>query len=422
VTPPVHERKDLSVHSGLATGDIRGVRASGLAAVARDLLTSIGYAVGVLRSLFTHHKRILLACENLLEADYLKTVWNVLARDTRLRGCVMPGRREEHPGERDQILSRLQLPGISLFASLFVRWDMVLVAAHGLRILTRPDRWPVVHVPHGPGDKTWGDPQLMHTYGRLCFDEKDRLRYTVMLEGSEQRRRLVEARDRRFAGKIAVVGNPLYDELLEKSGERERIRKELGIQPSQTLVFVMGTFREDSLFEAHGDVLLEAARPLIGEYQFVLSAHPQLYRRVPGKRDWKAFLHEQKNYGFFVRDPEQDFIPWMIASDILLTDHTGLCIYGALLGKPAVFVTVPDSAILRDSPTWRYREISLELDDPSRLESVLSSALKHYPHGQLRSLADEIHPYRGESARRVRDVLYPLLHVDLPRAVEEHQP
>jgi hypothetical protein len=353
-------------------------------------------------------------------ATYLKPIWKALRLDQRLLFFRMSDAKEFRPGEEARIAQVLPVPSFNRVLAPFFSWDMVIVSCHGFHEVADSRRCPVIHVPHGPGDGTFGDTKNSHCYGSCCYDVKGRLRYTRMFEGSERKKALVARSLPDIGAIIQVVGNPKYDELLSKVARREEIRKDLGFSPDDTVVFVTSTFREPSLLEAYGDEILAAAKPLIGRFQFVISGHPSLYNvGYQGKHNWPEFLPNLRGQGFCVRDPEEDFAPYMIAANLLMTDHTGLCVYGALLEKPAIFTVIEDKYILKDSPTWRYRAISPVLTDVTSLEPTILSAIRDYPYDRLRELAHDIHPYTGQSENRIRAAVYGLLNLPPAERPEE---
>jgi hypothetical protein len=210
---------------------------------------------------------------------------------------------------------------------------------------------------------------------------------------------------------VAVVGNLENDLILEQLPQREEFRRNLGFGPDDVVVFVLSTWGDHCLWNTIGDTLLEQARRLQGQFKFVLSAHPHEYAQKPdGQRVWGEYLRTQGQHGFLIREPSENWMPYMIASDIVLSDYTGLIEYAVLLEKPLVLAPVPDELIWKGSITARVREFS-PIVDKLTLRECLEIAQLSYPFDRLRKLAREAHPYPGEAPHRIRREVYNLLGI-----------
>lgn len=102
----------------------------------------------------------------------------------------------------------------------------------------------------------------------------------------------------------------------------------------------------------------------------------------------------------------------MIASDIVLTDHTSLALHGALLGRPFVFCPVPDELVEAGTVIRRIRDISPTLrPDASDLRQVLLEAGNSYPFDKLREIASQINSFPHQAADRMREEIYEQLRL-----------
>jgi hypothetical protein len=241
---------------------------------------------------------------------------------------------------------------------------------------------------------------------------------------------------------IAVVGNLESDAVLAHMSQRSEIRKQFGFQTGETVVFVLSTWGEYCLWHTMGDALLDEMRKLKSEFRFVLSAHPDEYltpatesnavvedveeqkrksgfvpdaqpdevRKKPkGRRVWGEYLRSQRQHGFIVREPSESWIPYMVASDIVVSDFTGLIEYAALLKRRIVLTPVPEAKIWQESAVAEVRKFAPILDDARFLRDRLTEAQSNYPMEQLGQLARLLHPYPGEAAGRIRQAIYKVL-------------
>ena len=111
-----------------------------------------------------------------------------------------------------------------------------------------------------------------------------------------------------------------------------------------------------------------------------------------------------------MREPEEDWMPYLVACDVLLTDYTSLALHGIILGRPAVYIPIPDDFLIEGALVWRFRELSPILKpDASNLKECLYQALNEYPTDKLRQLAEDVNSYPGQSTPRIIKELYDVL-------------
>jgi hypothetical protein len=96
----------------------------------------------------------------------------------------------------------------------------------------------------------------------------------------------------------------------------------------------------------------------------------------------------------------------MVASDIVVSDFTGLIGYAVLLEWRIVLTQVPEAKIWQDSVATKVWEFAPILDDARFLRDRLMEAQGNYPMEQLRQFAGLVHPYPGEAAGRIRQAIY----------------
>lgn len=376
------------------------------------------------------NKYIFFGCPNHLMATYLRPVWEVLRDTPSYRFYVGLKPDEYKPGENKRVRETLPIPSVSLRLAKFFPWDLVVLADHGYYDFTELGNCPVVFTGHGiSGKVTPGEP-LDYMYGSKAFTHSHRPRYTRMFEFTWANKERAVRKDPRLEDVIEVVGSPLADDILDADDSRNAVRDKMGVDPGTKVVFVLSTWGEHSLLHTMGDTIIEEARRLMQrtEFRFIITAHPHDYRsRRSDGLTWEAYLELLISKGFFVRKPHESWIPAMVASDVLLTDHTSLAVYGALIGRPSVWVPVPDMLIAPNSILWQLREISPCLDQPSKLGEVLTRAITETPHQQLLAIRERITSFPGQSRERMRHELLRLLErhsscedEEFDRAVERH--
>ncbi len=366
---------------------------------------------------FRTRKHILFVCDSALAAEYMAEFWGLFGGDQRLRAwTLLPPRMDPACAEAQAIQRALRLPCTSARAARLRQWDLVCSTYHTEHedIVDRR-RQPTLLVPHGieSGKKVKG---VVSTFGPLAWDSSGHVRYTRVFDASALNRGLAIQLNPEYRDIVAVVGNLRDDAMLRMCERREQIRAGMGIKAGEKVVFVLSTWGPACLWQTVGDAVLAQSRKLLDEFRFILNAHPHEYRpKPPGERVWGEVVRAQRQHAYLVREPDADWAPYMVACDVLLTDHTSLALHGALLGRPAVYVPVSDELLEPGSLVWQYRHLSPVVRlDCSDLRERLTEALASYPLEPLQRLSREINSCPGQASDLVRHEVYQLLGLAQP--------
>jgi GNAT superfamily N-acetyltransferase len=352
-------------------------------------------------------KDILLCCNESYMADYLAPVWELFRHDPRLRfRLLLSFPSEEGIEARRSVAHKLPIRQISQRGTRLRPWDLVVCADHCCSDYI--PRSPSVYIGHGPKCKAFDATE--YAYSNDSFDRSGNPLYSLMFAETEAEKSKAITEKPGLADIIAVVGNLESDAVLAHLPRRSEYRKQFGFQAGETVVFVLSTWGEHCLWHTMGDALLEEMRKLKSEFRFVLSAHPIEFRKKPeGGRVWGEYLRLQRQHGLVVREPLESWIPYMVASDIVVSDFTGLIEYAVLLERRIVLTAVPEAQIWKDSAIAEVRKFAPILDDARFLRDRLTEAQGNYPMEQLGQLARLVHPHPGEAAGRIRQAIYRVL-------------
>ena len=115
-----------------------------------------------------------------------------------------------------------------------------------------------------------------------------------------------------------------------------------------------------------------------------------------------------------VEDTHADVVPYLLASDVLLSDASSVVFEFLALDRPIVLVTNPrhraDPAWLDDDIVWRWRDLGHEIGDAGELPAAVAAALAR-PGGAWRAppelCADPLRPLHGRAERRTRRRAHP---------------
>ncbi len=371
---------------------------------------------------WSRQKHILLCCNNPLMADYLTPFWELLKNDPRLLfKLVFVGRAETmEEAYVNSIRAKLPIPCVSSRWARIRTWDLIVLADHAFNNAML--RSPRVYIGHGPKCKVLPGNDTEYAYGEDIYDRHGRIIYSKIFAENESDRENALQTNPELKDVVTVVGNLENDQVLDRVHDRGSIRRSLGYSPNDVAVFIISTWGEYCLWHIMGDGLLEEARNLLGEFKFILSAHPHEFRAdTKSNRIWGEYLRTQRQYGFLVREPSDSWIPYMIAADIVISDYTGLIEYAVLLNKPIILTPVPDNNIWKDSIIGKIRQFAPLLNNPKRLREYLMNALSNYPLPKLLELNKDIYCHPGEAAVRIRQEIYSLLKIPATIA-NKHNP
>ena len=305
------------------------------------------------------------------------------------------------------------------------RWDLIILADHTSATLLDGQRCPSLRIMHGtPGKRLRGE---VYAFGHWAYNKMGRIRYARIFVSNHSDKALGVSIDPAYENILAVVGNLEHDKLLAAQQEREQCRQQLGLHSQKTAICILSTWGPHSLFRTIGEQLINAAQQMPKHMTFMVCAHPHEFRKqAPGQRAWGSYLHSLKEKGFIVRDPADDWFPYVLASDIVITDHTALCLDAALLQRPVIFVPTPEDIIEPSGLIAQLRAMAPVLaPDASNLAELLGQIPAHYPYEQLARVAQAICPYPGQASERMRAEIYDLLnlepHSDLPGPAHQYE-
>jgi len=189
---------------------------------------------------------------------------------------------------------------------------------------------------------------------------------------------------------IRLVGMPKSDCLVDGSLERDAILAGQGLNPARPSVLYAPTWTPYSSLNAIGE---EVIRGLVDAgYTVLVKPHDhsfELSYASSGGIDWNARLRPllDRPHGRLVRDGNA--APWLVAADVLVSDHSSVGFEYLLLDRPLIRIESP--------------ELIQRAGIPEEYVALMASAsttvrtAQHVLAGVERALAD---PARGSDARR----------------------
>jgi CDP-glycerol glycerophosphotransferase (TagB/SpsB family) len=147
-----------------------------------------------------------------------------------------------------------------------------------------------------------------------------------------ERRGILSAGD----GRVARIGFPKTDRLLNGTLDRDDIVRELGFSGSRPVVLYAPTGAHGNSLETCGEELLRRLAA-VGDYDVIVKPHDHPKAGI----DWHERLAPlESEHLRLLRAP--DAIPALFAADLLISDASSIANEYLLLDRPIVFVDVPE--------------------------------------------------------------------------------
>lgn len=352
-------------------------------------------------------RRALLVAHTRLSWRYVRQHARLLHGDPRIQ-LVVAAAPDDYGAGLDAELLDSGYPPVGLRDAITQPWDLALFGTHGSDVFFGRTA-ARVHVPHGigAGKRVAGED---FTYGPRWSLWRGRPKYDAMLEASHAVRDHAVAGCPQLEPVIKVVGDLAADRLLASLPKRNAYRRTLGITSGQTAVLVISTWGPHGLMPRFGHRLLPTMVRLDRQYRVVLTMHPHLWAgEHDDRRRWARHLSPYVRAGLLVCGPDDDWVPYLAATDVAVIDHGSLGVYWTLLARPTLTVQVPEDLPVTGSPIAGLHDDSPTLTDPADLGEAVDKALVTFDPEHFADQRATIVSYPGQAARRSREVLYRLL-------------
>ena len=273
-----------------------------------------------------------------------------------------------------------------------------------------------IQIFHGVGGKYGFDApdRSMREWHRLFFVNERRLRNFIA-------RGAVDA----DSPAIRLVGMPKVDCLVDGTFQRDQVLQALGLDPAKRTVLYAPTWSPASSLNAMGVELLDALGRM--PVNVIMKLHDRsrdLRARYSGGVDWAAKLQPLLVPGRGVLAPGHDISAYLVAADLMITDHSSAGFEFLLGDKPLVRIHRPqliELASIHPDYVALLASVSRSVDDLSGAVVAVEQGLAD-PGAQSderrRVAADLFYKPGGATARSVRE-LYDVLELEPAPAVCE---
>lgn len=267
--------------------------------------------------------------------------------------------------ELKDILKNEEIIPIHVVKSGVIKWDL-LVTASPQKIWWIPA--PKLYVGHGDGFKSFDGGKTKYPYEGELFADR-------ILEQRSSVIRAVERDYPIYRGHLVWSGGKDVDSIQEALSRRDRIRERMGIDNKKKVILVWGTFRSNSLFHVMGEKFLNDLEKLDKEkYVVILSIHPHEYRQYDKitKPMGPIIDTYAEKEGFIVRHPNQDYVPYVVASDAMICDCSSGLDGAVIAGIPTVLLENRENVWV-ESDYMHMLDETMTITPEDNVEEILDS-------------------------------------------------
>jgi CDP-glycerol glycerophosphotransferase (TagB/SpsB family) len=217
---------------------------------------------------------------------------------------------------------------------------------------------------------------------------------------------------------IRLIGMPKVDCLVDGSMQRDAVLYAMGLAPGRPTILYAPTWSPASSLNRLGVELLTRLQELPINLIVKLHDRSQDVRHdYSGGVDWIATLTAHLSAGRSMLAPGADICPYLIASDVLITDHSSAGFEYLLLDRPLVRIHVPElielANIHRDY-VQMLSDVSESVQDVAAAVAAVERALAD-PRARStsrREMAVDLFHEAGTATRRCANALYEAIDLD----------
>lgn len=359
----------------------------------------------------SEERHVLLLVTNQLTAHYVRRATSALNGDNRIKLFLARAPLADRRLPLSAILEGGQEQPISFLVALWRRWDLVITAEHYPAGLFHP-RTKITFVSHGvySGKKIDDEDYI---YGHRCLRFWGSPLYHFMFATGAIEEECARREHSQLANRIAVVGDPVLDDLRDTELDRIIVRREMQLE-SKRVILVMSSWGEHSLIQRHGKALLNELKAIDQKStEWILSLHPNNFTRGSSIEKTKALVAALQSQGVHVLSAGEDWRPHLAAADLAISDFTSLSIYFAQLGRPLIYFDRYDDLVVAGGPLHRLLQLCPNRRDFSSLAEAIEHATAQYPREIVNRLNRQIALPWGAD-QHIRDALYGSLHLTPP--------
>lgn len=287
----------------------------------------------------------------------------------------------------------------------YQRWDLIVCAELEYPFWMFKGTIPLLYIGHGISNVSYDKGKTVFDYGPHCYDEKGQLLFDKMLEPNKRVAELVK-KEKKFQQTVCYTGYRFAGRIKEESERSSYYRRQLNISDNKKVVSFFGSWNRESLFHVLGKELFDVCDALKEKYFFVFSIHPTEYHEYNREiTPMGPLVEKQREKGFLVRSPGEDWVPYIMASDVVVSDYSTMMSLAILAGKKVILSDFPDEKIGTYSLGYQVKKSFPVLKEASELEGALKQVMELPVFEQMvERFRQELYVSSEEYGRRIRAI------------------
>jgi CDP-glycerol glycerophosphotransferase (TagB/SpsB family) len=266
-----------------------------------------------------------------------------------------------------------------------------------------------VQVFHGVGGKYGFDAPTtsMREWDRLFFVNERRLNNFIGAGAVD-----------RDSPAIRLIGMPKVDCLVDGTYSREAVLLPLSLDPALPVVLYAPTWSPASSLNAMGEELVRALARL--PVNLIVKLHDRSRderARYSGGVNWPARLQPLLTAGRAVIAPGHDISPYLVAADVMITDHSSAGFEFLLRDRPLVRIHRPQLLELANVHADYVRLLASVSDSTEGVSDTVDAVERaldapHVRSAERRQVAADLFYRPGGATRRAVEALYEVIELE----------
>ena len=213
----------------------------------------------------------------------------------------------------------------------------------------------------------------------------------------------------------ALIGYPKIDALVRRAAPSRECARQLGLDPARATAIYAPTFSPASSLHEAGEqiveTLLDCGCNVIAKlHDRSLDTDPKYNEGV----NWRARLQQFAASGRFLLASGGDSTPYVLASDLMVTDHSSIGFEFCVLDRPLIVYDAPrlaSEARINPEKVALLRSAAAVVRTPAELRAAFFAALASpmAQSAERRSAADDVFYQPGTATQRAVQLVYELL-------------
>lgn len=283
----------------------------------------------------------------------------------------------EHRLEDTLFRGKRIIPLVHLWQMFCRYWDLIVCPDLDYPFWLFKGTIPLLYIGHGISNVSYDRGKTVYDYGPESYDENGEFLFDKVLEPNRRIAALMKESDRKFGNLICHTGYRFAGKIKEESEKGALYREQFNLPEDRPVVSFFGSWNRESLFHVLGEGLFEVCDRLKDRYSFIFSIHPREYQQYdPEVKPMGALVERQREKGFVVRSPGEDWIPYIMASDVAVVDYSTMMSLAILAGKKVIVSEFPDEKVGACSLAYQVKRTFPVLKDAMELETALKQVLE----------------------------------------------